>query len=843
MKLLQRQAQDDDDEDGFILPLDHAFETSIDMKHQNPESDSLHIDLMRLMRQAGVVSCNEGSILEGFFVLKSYIGKIIEYLQLTKKNNFVDKDDIICAIKELRLAKLFSPSRLSELVEPKFKELHPQFKSQPSIPPNNFSDAIHEDVSTFFEEDDPEETAREEVSVEYNLCDYDTLVNDDTMADDITHFLNENNPSYNDSFIMNGHDKIGVYTPLIRSRCSSLYNDFFRIPEMRSKGLEIAMIRERLILKNFENICLDHDVVESWIENIYLGILENMFDQTHEVAKCQTLNALFSTWPLDVHVMYKNYLDDADTIQHQDGFSHEYLLDRYDKHDKCCTLNLLWRDDESKDFILFIPLLDEEYGIQQQNEQEHQNNNMDDHRELLRSKHRIECKVHKFILSSRSLYFKQLMAGTFSEKQVTEYNVSEFIKSKKTLQLFVYYLYHNYLHMPPLPHSFPDFQRASYHEMQYKLEESHQINTYREVCYVDDDDDLDEYLENKDQSHTMNEEDLETLEEQSCVITIDHAENNDISEKQNVELNGESSSIMVLDKYDSENDKNHVASKEDETTKQLQCENNTEKDFSKSPSSELIESNDANYDETQSENPNEQSTIEQVHELTPPLDVQSYLELFQAADFFMIQGLKDLAEHNIGQLICDENVIELLNLALENNNFSKLLTTIDAYLLSSSNIGSPFLTKNIASQEIMEYYHALAGPITRENVVGRLKYVFGVLNKIAANEDSHHLQNASDKCDSTLLHDFYVQRLASFHKQKLVWFVVRNFDLFSNDQVALRELSEIQCTLVTCQAKTNVLKVVEWLCDRYGYTFELTEHTPPVSMTSHQTEVVEQVTE
>jgi len=221
------------------------------------------------------------------------------------------------------------------------------------------------------------------------------------MADDLIMFLHEvsDDLNYNDSHLLTMEGKkLGIYTPLIKARCPLLYYQYFSSPEGRANGLDMKTIELRPALKDKyldRPPCFSTSVCKTWIENIYLGELINSFHDEKEAHLYYSLKVLYCQYPL--------VIEEADV-----------MVDESDEDNKCYTITTLWNDEKTKDFEMSC--FDRESNQKQ------------------------TVRLHKYILASRSLYFRERFKTNPLE---TAYDASEIFDDVKSLENLVYYLYHN----------------------------------------------------------------------------------------------------------------------------------------------------------------------------------------------------------------------------------------------------------------------------------------------------------------------------------------------------------------------------------------------------------------
>lgn len=181
--------------------------------------------------------------------------------------------------------------------------------------------------------------------------------------------------------------------------------------------------------------------------------------------------------------------------------------------------------------------------------------------------------------------------------------------------------------------------------------------------------------------------------------------------------------------------------------------------------------------------------------------------LYKAADHLGTIELCQLCEYLVGQQTTMENALEILDFAIENGSI-EAFSAAELFILSCGNLS--FIYENFSGEEL-NYFIELQGPITFDNVIRKLEYVMKIINSNSSLD----------------LNDVYKERLSHFHKPKLVWFIVRNISQISME--FLQKLQGIQYSYVvekslegndqTCQktVTTNLLSIVQYLADRYGY--------------------------
>ncbi|KAG2383416.1 hypothetical protein C9374_004087 [Naegleria lovaniensis] len=450
-----------------ILSADHVNERHpyLDIEYQDPsQSHSFHIDLLRIMRRGSMKSCTEGVAIEAFFSLKNFISSVFQKLHLLKKTDgdrTVTAQDVEKVIgKDLvNVIGLRHAQHDDEQIYEAPRTV--SFKTQPVEPPEKFSDIVYENEDNLLTtkgDDTPLRFSSSSTSSPHHVYSssekfdsvrvgtppavslYHDLINNGTMANDLTLLFQSG--KFTDSFIESSEGvKIGVYTPILKVRCPSLYEQFFNSPEKRELGLHAAKLISSTDFKIDENVeqateiqelssIMDSKVCTAWIENVYLGVFENMFDESSDASRFKTLETINMKYPivaknvnsdtwLEWETSTDNMLQDPN---HYINHDMEYLLDRHDDYEKCLTLNALYNDNESKDFSLQIC-----------------HNNFEPSIPL------VQCRAHKYILACRSSFFRVLFEGNFGDEQSISYDASEIFRDVKALEMFVFYLYHNFL--------------------------------------------------------------------------------------------------------------------------------------------------------------------------------------------------------------------------------------------------------------------------------------------------------------------------------------------------------------------------------------------------------------
>ncbi|KAG2392245.1 hypothetical protein C9374_012497 [Naegleria lovaniensis] len=657
----------------MIHSVDHVFEPSLLPCHQAPESNSLVPDILRLMRRAGVRSEHEGAVMEGFFSLKEFISKHIEYFIATKTDDTVTMEDVFHASKDV-FKTVYTPKYVngySRNDRPKYEEcvIPLEYCTKPVHPPKEYDLVEFEDalLKGCFGVEEP-------VDDPTPIAVYETHANNGKMADYIAFFLDEikenstANSNFCDSFILStDRRKLGIYTPIVKSRCPSLYNEYFDSPEKRKQGLKAADLSEAY---PDIRLPLEFDLIFEWMEYVYRGYLPDSEtrdehyrydDYLKDSKHLRTIDILVDHFPLEIE-------EDDDWFSSQLDNDKECKLDRFDPKNTCYTLHTLYQDEDTKDFKLYI----------------------------IKDERKVEFSLHKYVLASRSQFFRTLF-----ENQVDEYDASEIFADEKSLKNFTFYIYHNFLEKPSCPF-----------EVEQECEE--------------------------DNISDMNDEDSET------------------------------------------------SGHEEENTNKVE-------EVSDMPISTTNTSLSTSSDEA----PSDLETLYSLDDL---------FNLYEAADYLGEENLCQLCEYLIGQQTTMENALEVLEFAL--NNYSvEAFSAAELFILSCGN--PSFISEHFSGEEL-NYFHTLQGPISFENVIPKLGYVMKIVES-----------------NSSQLNDVYKIRMSQFHKPKLLWFIVRNISQFSTE--SLQKLQNMQYSYIveeselesdqTSQktATANLLSLVQFLADRYGY--------------------------
>ncbi|EFC40869.1 predicted protein [Naegleria gruberi] len=398
-----------DEENGnmTIPAVDHLIHVFSDARHQPPTQNSIHIDINRLFRRAGNMSFSSGALVEGFLSLKSFISRIIETLMVIKRDDLVTKLDIVDALNICNYTH-YPDLKISQPSEQKYIPIGElKFTTEPMVTPENFEDVQVEGLEVFLSRTDPNGNEMSEDETITMNADYDYVVNNSTFADHITLFLNDPN-LYNDSFIeLNGH-RVHIYTPIIKHRCPKMYEEHFSTPEKRNQGF---------ILNNENDFTFD--MVFHWIESYYLGSFQPMNDNNRDT---ENFYLLLRSYEIKYNAVYKGDYSSDDPEDLKDG--EEYELDGLDPSNTCFTLHSLYNDEETKDFQLSFV----------------------DHTTMEKKTR----KVHKYILACRSPFFRQIFEGNYTDRVTDNFDIGDIFKDEKSVDAFIYYLYHNFIVIPTL---------------------------------------------------------------------------------------------------------------------------------------------------------------------------------------------------------------------------------------------------------------------------------------------------------------------------------------------------------------------------------------------------------
>ena len=400
------------------------------------------------MRRGGVASFDEGLLLEAYSTLKNYISLSLQTLEDISEDDIVEVDHVEKVAKLLAIKGGTNGREYIRLELPYYYKLDYQQDTPVAKELDDVRD-LEEDLLR----------GTEIVELEPVTASTNQEIPEGLGKDLYNALNNEQFSSLCDSFIQTEDGaKVGVFTPIIKDRLPEFYSQYFDSEEKRKNGLCITSVHFEV--QEGEQLIFDEVVITKWLTCIYTGIFE--IESSEEEKNILTIEKLLAKWVPREEVSLKEpkhetqppqataimideneeeedseeesseedseeesqaYQEESDSDseegiynysdEEEESIYYKKIKEEEEKTFKCEPLSRLFLDEEGKDFSLVV------------------------------NSHIV--KVHKYILSIRSSYFKVLFLGNFSDKNISEYDVSDFLKNPHSLDLFVYFLYHDTL--------------------------------------------------------------------------------------------------------------------------------------------------------------------------------------------------------------------------------------------------------------------------------------------------------------------------------------------------------------------------------------------------------------